>query len=307
MAADSIVARDPDYLAPVCAHFGNNALPEGIEHACDLIGGCTLCNHEKIAYIDELDTEDSVATRLAKTYPYRKGNLIRPEVEWAGDGTVLLNLMIPENEDYAREAGLEIARRMGLQDPQVINLMVLHPAEGCFLEVKGQVNFDIDRDSLKIPEKIEMLPEDELREGVRKIGLKVVAGTVGEDEHSVGLREILDIKHGGIEKYGVKYTYLGTSVPVSKLIDAAIETGAHAILISTIISHNDVHRMQMRKLNELCIEKGIRDKVILIAGGTQVNSEMAAETGLDATFGRGTKGIQVVDAMIKALKARKLL
>jgi D-ornithine 4,5-aminomutase subunit beta len=65
--------------------------------------------------------------------------------------------------------------------------------------------------------------------------------------------------------------------------------------------------MQMRKLNELCIEKGIRDKVILIAGGTQVNSEMAAETGLDATFGRGTKGIQVVDAMIKALKARKLL
>jgi D-ornithine 4,5-aminomutase subunit beta len=169
------------------------------------------------------------------------------------------------------------------------------------------VNFDIDRDSLKIPEKIEMLPEDELREGVRKIGLKVVAGTVGEDEHSVGLREILDIKHGGIEKYGVKYTYLGTSVPVSKLIDAAIETGAHAILISTIISHNDVHRMQMRKLNELCIEKGIRDKVILIAGGTQVNSEMAAETGLDATFGRGTKGIQVVDAMIKALKARKLL
>ena len=152
-----------------------------------------------------------------------------------------------------------------------------------------------------------MLSEDEMRAGVKKIGLRVVAGTVGEDEHSVGLREILDIKHGGIETYGVKYTYLGTSVPVEKLIDAAIETGAHAILISTIISHNDVHRAQMRKLNELCIEKGIRDKVILIAGGTQVNSEMAAETGLDATFGRGTKGNQVVDAMIKALKARGML
>jgi D-ornithine 4,5-aminomutase subunit beta len=88
------------------------------------------------------------------------------------------------------------------------------------------------------------------------------------------------------------------------LIDAAIETGAHAILISTIISHNDVHRTQMKKLDELCREKGIRERIILIAGGTQVTPAMAAETGLDATFGRGTKGIQVVDAMVKVLKAR---
>jgi len=142
---------------------------------------------------------------------------------------------------------------------------------------------------------------------VKQVGLTVVAATVGEDEHSVGLREILDIKHGGIEKYGVKYHYLGTSVPVSKLVDAAIETGAHAILISTIISHNDVHRAQMRKLADLCVERGIRDKVILIAGGTQVTREMAVETGLDATFGRGTKGIHVVNAMVKVLKERGVL
>ncbi|MGB4594396.1 MAG: D-ornithine 4,5-aminomutase subunit OraE [Anaerolineaceae bacterium] len=306
VAANSIVPRDPDYFAPVCAHYGENHLPDGVEHACDPIGGCTLCKPDKISYIDELDTEDSAARRLEKSYPYRRGNLIRPEAEWAGDGVVLLQMMIPENEDYAREAALQMALRMGLSDPQVINLMVLHPAEGCFLEVKGKVGFDIDRDTLKIPEKVQLLPEDEIREAVKKIGLKVVAGTVGEDEHSVGLREILDIKHGGIEKYGVKYHYLGTSVPVGKLIDAAIETGAQAILISTIISHNDVHRMQMRKLADLAKEKGIRDKVILIAGGTQVNPEMAAETGLDATFGRGTKGIQVVDAIVKALRARNL-
>ena len=306
VAADSIVPRDPDYMAPVCSHFGENHLPDGLgaNSPCDPIDGCTLCNPEKIVYIDELDPEDSAEKRLEKTYPYRKGNLIRPEVEWAGDGTVLLQLMIPESEPYAREAGLEVARRMGMEDPQVINLMVLHPAEGCFLEVKGKVSFDIDRDTLEIPVKVELLPVEELREAVMKTGLKVVAGTVGEDEHSVGMREILDIKHGGIEKYGVKYHYLGTSVPVAKLIDAAIETGAHAILISTIISHNEVHRQQMKKLAELCQEKGIREKVILIAGGTQVTSEMAAETGLDATFGRGTKGIDVVDAMVKTLRQR---
>lgn len=175
------------------------------------------------------------------------------------------------------------------------------------MEVKGKVTFDIAASSLKVPEKEIILPEEELRSVAKKIGLKVVAATVGEDEHSVGLREILDIKHGGIEKYGVKYTYLGTSVPINKLVDAAIETGSQAILISTIISHNDTHRLQMKKLADLCVEKGIRDKIILIAGGTQVNREMAAETGLDATFGRGTKGIQVVNAMVKVLKSRGMI
>jgi D-ornithine 4,5-aminomutase subunit beta len=304
VGAGTIVARDPDYYAPVCSHFGENHLPAGAAKACDPIGGCTLCDPAKIAYIDELDAEDNASTRLAETLPYRSGGLIRPEAEWAGDGVVLLQFTITEAEDVAREAALEIGRRMGLEDPQVVNLMVLHPAEGCFVEVKGKVGFAIEKDKLKIPPKEEMLPEDEIRAAIRQVGLKVVAATVGEDEHSVGMREILDIKHGGIEKYGVKYHYLGTSVPLGKLVDAAIETGSHAILISTIISHNDTHRTQMRRLVELCREKGIRDRIILIAGGTQVTRDMAAETGLDATFGRGTKGIHVVDAMVKILQAR---
>jgi D-ornithine 4,5-aminomutase subunit beta len=304
VGAGSLVVRDADYFAPVCDHFGANAVPAGHAHACDAIGGCTLCKPEKIVFIDELDPEDSCHARLAKTLPYRKGNAIKPEAEWAGDGTVLIQLFVPQNEDIAPVYAVEMAKKMGLVDPEVINTMVLHPAEGCFVEVKGKVAFDIDKTTLKIPEKEIILPEQELRDAVKAVGLRVVAGTVGEDEHSVGLREILDIKHGGIEKYGVKYHYLGTSVPIGKLVDAAIETGAQAILISTIISHNDVHRAQMKKLAELCREKGIRDKVVLIAGGTQVNRDMAKETGLDATFGRGTKGIHVVNAMVKALKAR---
>jgi len=304
VAADSIVARDPDYLAPVCAHFGDNHLPAALEHPCDLIDGCTLCDPEKIVFIDELDPEDSAPARLQKTLPFGSGGRIRPEAEWAGDGVVQMQFVVTEPEPVAREAALEIGRRMGLQDPEVINLMVLHPSEGCFVEVKGKVGFDIVKDDLKIPPKEELLPEDVLRSAVKQVGLKVVAATGGEDEHSVGLREILDIKHGGIEKYGVRYHYLGTSVPLGKLVDAAIETGAHAILISTIISHNDIHRTQMRRLSELCQEKGIRDRIVLVAGGTQVNREMAHETGLDATFGRGTKGIHVVDALVKTLRAR---
>jgi D-ornithine 4,5-aminomutase subunit beta len=307
VAADTIVERDPDYYAPVCDHFGNNHLPAGIKYACDPIDGCTLCKPEKIAYIDELDPEDNANKRLEETYPFRKGGMIKPEAEWAGDGTILTQFFVPLPEDVAAVYGVEMAKKLGLEDPQVVNIQVMHPSEGCFIEVKGKVGFAIDVKTLKVPEKEIMLPEDELREAVKKVGLKVVAATVGEDEHSVGLREILDIKHGGIEKYGVKYHYLGTSVPVSKLVDAAIETGAQAILISTIISHNDIHRQQMKKLADLCVERGIRDRIILIAGGTQVNREMAKETGLDATFGRGTHGIDVVNAMIKVLKSRGVI
>ncbi len=304
ISVDTIVERDPDYLAPVCDHFGNNHLPEGVEKACDLIDGCTLCVPDKIVYIDELDPEDTVAQRLERTREYRTGNLIKPEAEWAGDGVALLELMIPERAEVAFEAALEMAKKMGLNDPEVVNLQVLQPAEGCFVEVKGHVGFDVDKTKLVIPEKYELLPEEELRAFVSEHGINVVAGTVGEDEHSVGMREILDIKHGGLEKYGVKYRYLGTSVSIEKMVDAAIEAGADAILISTIISHNEVHRTMMRKLAELAEERGIRDKMVLIAGGTQVSRDMAAETGLDATFGRGTKGIDVLDALVRTMRAR---
>ena len=307
VAADTIVPRDPDYYAPVCDHFGANTLPEGVAKACDSIGGCTLCDPDKIVYLDELDPQDTAEQRLAATRDYRSGHLLRPEAEWAGDGVALVQLMIPDRAELAREAALAMARRMGLTDPEVINLQVLQPAEGCFVEVKGKVGFDIDKRQLTIPTPVVLLPEDELRAAVKTHEITVVAGTVGEDEHSVGLREILDIKHGGIEKYGVRYRYLGTSVPLAKMVDAAIETGAQAILISTIISHNDVHRAMMTKLAELCTERGIRDRVVLIAGGTQVSRDMAAETGLDATFGRGTTGIQVVDAIVTSLRTRGLI
>ena len=305
VSAGTVIERDPDYLAPVCDHFGTNNLPEGLDKPCDLIDGCTLCVPEKIVYIDELDPSDSVGVRLERTRPYRDGTKLRPEAEWAGNGVVLVQFTIPAGGDIAHEAALEMARQMGLEDPQVCNLQVLQPAEGCFVEVKGKVGFDVDPSKLTIPEKIELLPEDEMREFVKEHNVTVVAGTVGEDEHSVGLREILDIKHGGIEKWGVKYHYLGTSVPIEKMVDAAIETGADAILISTIISHNDIHRTMMRKLNDLATEKGIRDKTVLIAGGTQVSREMAAETGLDATFGRGSHGIDVLDAIVRGMRVRR--
>jgi D-ornithine 4,5-aminomutase subunit beta len=176
---------------------------------------------------------------------------------------------------------------------------VLHPVEGTYLELKARVPFKIERESRELPKKPDLLEPEEINGYLKEVPMKVVAGTVGNDEHSVGIREILDIKHGGIEKYGFKYTYLGTSVNPEKFIDAAIETGADAILVSTIITHNDVHIDNMKKISELSIEKGVRDKLILVSGGTQITNELAVECGMDAGFGRGTKGIHVASFLVK--------
>jgi D-ornithine 4,5-aminomutase subunit beta len=180
----------------------------------------------------------------------------------------------------------------------------MHPAEGTLLEVKGRFEGAIDPATLEIPEPAEVLSDEEIRDVVHERNLRVVAATVGEDEHSVGMREIIDIKHGGLEKWGFAVTYLGTSVPVEKVLDAAIEHAASAVLISTIITHADVHRENMRKLADLAVEKGVRDRLLLVAGGTQVTDEMARECGLDAGFGRKTKGVEVASFIVKALRER---
>jgi D-ornithine 4,5-aminomutase subunit beta len=58
----------------------------------------------------------------------------------------------------------------------------------------------------------------------------------------------------------------------------------------------------MKKLHELCIEKGIRDKVMILTGGTQVSNELAEKMGVDAGFGRGTKGVHVATFLVKKRK-----
>lgn len=302
IAADSIFEREEDYFAPVCAHFGYNNIPQEFKHACDAIEGCTLCRHEKIKFIDELDENDNVYKRLESV---RENETIVPEVQWKNDGYVSVTLFLPENELISQAAALEIGKNMNLTEVEVIHKQVMQESEGTLVEIKGRVNFSIDRHKLKIEEPKKVLSDEFIREYIRLNPVKIVAGTVGEDEHSVGLREIIDIKHGGIEKYGIQCEYLGTSCPIEKLIDAAIETKAQVIMASTIISHNDIHIKNMKKLHDLCVEKGVRDKLILISGGTQVSNEIARVNGMDVGFGRGTHGNNVATFIVEEMQIRK--
>lgn len=297
-----VYERDEDYCAPVTAHFGYNNVTQyggNPENPSELIGGCTFEEPDKIVYIDELDEVDNVKVRMEETAKYRNSNLIKPEMEWMADGTVMMNMFIPTNRRVAEVVAVEIAKKMNLQDPEVINREIMQEAEGTRIELKGRVPFDIDISTLVIPPEPQLLSEDEIREDIEKYPMKIVCGTVGEDEHSVGLREIIDIKHGGIERFGIEVHYLGTSVPVEKLVDAAVELKADAILASTIISHDNIHYKNMKRIHELAVEKGIRDNVIIAAGGTQVIPEEAVKTGVDAGFGRNSHGIDVATFLVE--------
>jgi D-ornithine 4,5-aminomutase subunit beta len=300
--AHSIIARAEDYGAPVCSHFGNNTYNQSQEKACMSYGGCSLCDADKIQYIDELDDTDNVATRLQHPLADRAQGVLRPEVEKHGDGVVCVTLFVPESPAVAELAALEMARRMGLKNPEVINKRIMHPAEGSLFEIKGVLEVTVRIKDLPVTEREQPMAEPDIEAWVRPRNIHIVAATVGEDEHSVGLHEILDIKHGGIEKYGFVCHNLGTSVPIETVLKQAQQTGARAVLISTIVTHANVHQQHMRHLHELAKQLGIRQQLILVAGGTQVTDKLARKCGLDGGFGRGTTGQDVASFIVRKLQ-----
>jgi len=58
----------------------------------------------------------------------------------------------------------------------------------------------------------------------------------------------------------------------------------------------------MKKLHELAVEKGIRDKIIICAGGTQVTPEIARKNGMDEGFSKNDKGVNVASFLVKRKK-----
>jgi D-ornithine 4,5-aminomutase subunit beta len=305
IGSGAVIRRSKDYMAPVTAHYGSNNVaqydPKAIGDPASLIGGSTLEDPDKIVYVDELDVEDCVDVRLDESERFRSTSAMRPEVQWLGDGVVTVDLFFPADVRVAEAAAVETGKRMNLENVEVIHREVMHPSEGTRIQIKGTVSFEIDTATLKLPEIKNVRQPEEIMAYFKDNPVHVVAGTGGNDEHSVGMREILDIKHGGIEKYGLTYTYLGTSVPIEKFIDAAVETDAKVVMISLIISHDEVHYKNMQKLHDYAVEKGVRDKLILVAGGTQVTPEIATAHGMDAGFGRGTKGIDVASLIMTHL------
>lgn len=90
----------------------------------------------------------------------------------------------------------------------------------------------------------------------------IVIGVIGADCHAVG-NKVLD-RVFSLHDFNV--INLGVMVSQDEYIDAAIETGAQAIVVSSIYGHGEVDCLGMR---EHCIERGIGE-ILLYVGGNLV-------------------------------------
>ena len=90
----------------------------------------------------------------------------------------------------------------------------------------------------------------------------IVLGVIGADCHSVGNR-ILD---AFLTEKGFRVVNLGVMVSQDEFIDAAIETGAAAILVSSLYGQGELDCAGFR---ERCVERGL-DTVVLYVGGNLV-------------------------------------
>lgn len=92
--------------------------------------------------------------------------------------------------------------------------------------------------------------------------ITAILGVIGSDCHAVG-NKILD---HALSAEGIKVVNLGVMVSQEEFIDAAVETGAQAILVASIYGHGEI---DCDGLRGRCLERGL-DKVVLYVGGNLV-------------------------------------
>jgi methylaspartate mutase sigma subunit len=88
---------------------------------------------------------------------------------------------------------------------------------------------------------------------------KLVTGVIGEDVHNLGIT----ILEHAFRHEGFKVVSLGIRVAPDDFINAAIETKADGIMISSLSGHAEV---LVEGFREKCIEAGLRDILIYIGG-----------------------------------------
>lgn len=116
----------------------------------------------------------------------------------------------------------------------------------------------------------------------------IVLGVIGSDVHAIGNR-ILDY---AFTEAGFNVVNLGVLTTQKEFVQAAIETDARAILVSSLYGHGEI---DCRGLREMCIEAGIGD-ILLYVGGNLVVGKQEWEPvrdkfqamGFDRVFPPGT-------------------
>ena len=95
---------------------------------------------------------------------------------------------------------------------------------------------------------------------------RLVIGVIGADVHAVGIR-ILDF---AFKEAGYEVTNLGVMVSQEEFIGAAVETGADAIIVSSLYGHGE---LDCRGMREKMDEAGLAGMLLYIGGNIVVGKQ----------------------------------
>jgi len=247
--------------------------------------------------------------------PHRQVDLsaVGPYADHLGDGLVQMSFTLPVPYSLAaRRAALELAAKIGFEEPEVVHYQQLTPGYTYFVMYARCVQ-RVDFDALQGEGfDIEYMTEEEIeRFAEEHIGrpIVVVGASTGSDTHSVGIDAMLNLKgyhgHHGLEGYHAFRTYnLGSQVPNGALVARAIEVGADAILVSQTVTQQNLHVANLTELVEMVEAEGRRQDIILACGGPRVTNELAKELGYDAGFSKGTEPHHLATFIVRELAAR---
>lgn len=99
----------------------------------------------------------------------------------------------------------------------------------------------------------------------------IVIGVIGSDCHAVG-NKILDHV---FTKEGFNVINIGVLSPQEDFINAAIETKADAILVSSLYGHGEI---DCRGLRQKCDESGLKGILLYVGGNLVVGKQNWEET-----------------------------
>lgn len=123
---------------------------------------------------------------------------------------------------------------------------------------------------------------------VKKNGKTVVMGVIGSDCHAVG-NKIIDY---ALNEEGFNVINIGVLSPQEDFINAAVETNADAIIVSSLYGQGEI---DCRGLREKCEEAGLKDIFLYVGGNIVVGKQDFVEVrkrfedmGYNRVYGPGT-------------------
>jgi len=132
----------------------------------------------------------------------------------------------------------------------------------------------------------------------------LITGVIGADTHIVGNR----ILGRALETAGFTVVQLGALTPAKEFVEAAIETDADAILVSSLYGQGE---LDCRGFRELCTEAGLEDILIYVGGYLVVGDQpwpdverRFVEMGFDRVFPPGTRPDDVIGPLRDDIKMR---